>query len=791
MSKKINDDYNEESITQLDYPINIQKKPTMYIGDIRTIGCTHLVREVLDNSVDECLNGYGNCITINISNKNGSCSVEDEGRGIPPKAIEKAFCNLHASGKFNNKEYSASAGTNGVGTTAVNALSKSFIVESVREHTAYVQKFSDGLAITKLTKTGTKKKESGTIVYFEPNKKFMKEVNFDIDVLKDELSSKVYVLKGIKLVLNNEDTKEKFEYLSKNGLSDYIKACNKEPISSSIKLNKNIPFKYIDEDDNEIDLTYNVDMEFSYDKKSHTDIISFCNSLCMKDGGIQEVAFRTTLTKFFKKYIKENNLLTKKDEKLLDKISGEHVCDGLVAIISIKHPMPEFQNQTKQQLRNAELNKISTYVNEALEEFAAENPKEVKNICNKIILSVKAFEAAKNARESVQKKGENQFSIVSDLSKLANCISKDISVNEIFITEGRSASGTAKDARDKYTQAIYGLRGKMLNTINTEAPAVLANKECADLAYILTGQKNAIDDKFDISLLKYGKIIMLCDADFDGLHIVILGTTYIFEHMKPIIEEGHFYVAIPPLYSIIEKGKKRYFVDQEEYDNYIYKKILESYSFVDENEKSLNKKIKVIFNKYDMLSSHINLYSLTNIGLSKQFLLDLLDYCVDEGDIDEKTIKTFIKDCDNIKFNKDKKIYNGFYGDDYVSFEFDKLIKFTEETVEYIENNKIPIGDIYYGDKNSNEYSAFTISEYIELIYNVTPKSRTRLKGLGEMDADELKETTLDVEKRNLYRVTIEDVERAKEAMNNFMDSNSKYVAFRKAILLNSKRVED
>lgn len=778
MAKNKSQEYNDDSIQVYQYPENIQKKPSMYIGDKNIEGCTHMVREVVDNSIDEALNSFGDKIIIKISNKKGTCLVEDYGRGIPPKSIETAFCTLHASGKFNNNEYSASAGTNGVGTTAVNALSKSFIVESVRDNSAYVQKFSNGLPITKLQKTGTKKKKSGTIVYFEPNKKFMGDVGFDFETIHNELSTKTYVLKGIKIILEDLDNDKKYEMISPNGLMDYIKKYNREPITDkNIEIHKDIEFEYdTGYEDVEIkNMKFHLDLMMSYSKKSSTNIISFCNSLLMREGGIQETTFKQSVTRFMKNYIQTNNLLPKKDEALFDKINGDNTMDGVTCIISIRHPDPIFENQTKNKLKSKEISSISNYITEALDTFAAENPKEMKAICNKIIVSVRASEAAKKARETVQKKGENQFSIVSDLSKLANCISKDIDENEIFITEGTSASGTAKEARDKRTQAVYSLRGKMLNTISLDSNKVLSNKECADLAYIITKEKNGIDENFDISKLQYGKIIFLCDADFDGYNIAILGITYTYKHMPGLIEDGRVFVAIPPLYSIIEKGKKRYFVDQEEYDNYIYKKILTENTF-SLNNKTIKtiKGISKIFKSLDSLNEMMDNISNTTTGITKNLLLNLFHYLSKEK-FTKSNIKAFLDLYEDIKENNGS--YEGFFMDEYIYFDLTDIINIITKLYSFSKKNEIPINIV------SNEES-FTIKNYVELIEKYTPKSRTRLKGLGEMDADELRETTLDKEKRNMYKVSIKDAQLAEKSMNNFMNGNSKFVEFRKNILL-------
>ena len=779
MNKNINkkeNSYDENSINILEYPKNIQTRPTVYIGNIGIEGNTHLVREVIDNSVDEFINGYGNFIKIRISNKNNFCSVEDEGRGIPPKAIEKAFCNIHSSGKFNKNEYSASAGLNGIGCTAVNALSKSFIVESVRDNIAYVQKFSNGLPITKLQKTGTKKKKSGTIVYFEPNKKFMGEEGFDINTIYEELSTKIYVLENAKIVFEDLDNDKTYEMFS-NGLEDYIKKYNKEPISSkNVEIHKDIEYEYDTgyEDVEKKNMKFHLDMMLGYSKKSTTNIISFCNSLLMREGGIQETTFKASVTRFMKNYIQENNLLNKKDETLFDKINGDNTMDGVTCIISIRHPDPIFENQTKNKLKSKEIGQIATVITEALEEFASNNPKEMKAICNKIIVSVRASEAAKKARETVQKKGENSFAIVSDLSKLANCISKDINENEILITEGRSASGTAKEARDKKTQAVYSLRGKMLNTICLNTTKVLSNKECADLAYILTGDKMGIDENFDINNLKYGKIIFLCDADSDGFDISMLGLTYIFMHMRDAVTEGRVYIAIPPLYSIIEKGKKKYFVDQEEYDNYICEKILSENEFVENDKKITKKKLIKIFDKFELLDKYIENIANHNLGITKNFLLSMYEYLT-KTKFNKQRIQKFIESYEDIK--EDNGDYEGFFNDDYVYFNFEDIVKYISKILKYSKNIELD-NDITMNDE------IFTVKDYSILITKNTPKSRTRLKGLGEMNSSELRDTTLDKEKRNLYKIEVKDMDKAIESMHNFMDGNSKYVEFRKNILL-------
>lgn len=502
--------YNENSIKEMAFPECIQKRPSMYIGSIDVPGNTHLIREVIDNSVDEALNGYGKVIKIHISSKKGYCTVEDEGRGIPAKAIQKAFCTIHASGKFDNEEYTTSAGTNGVGCTAVNALSTKFYVECTNDDVRYSQEFSNGEPVTTLKKIGPAKGKKGTFVEFRPNKEFMGTNEFSTETIIEEMRDKVYVLPGVTIEVNDDDEKKKYTFLKKS-LSSYVDDNCKNGLNKPCTFGDKVEFT---DKLSKKTKKFEYELSFAYAAKGNSKIRSFCNSLVMREGGIQETSLKTAMCQFFKKYIEDNKLIPKKDGNL--EITVDHCADGLVCVLSIKHPSPIFENQTKNKLTNKEVASIKKTIIEHLEEFAVSNPKEVKNICNKIILNAKAADAARKAKENTMKSGENQFSIVSDLSKLAPCISKDPKLIEILIAEGTSASGTAKEARDKMIQAVYSLRGKMLNTLGMETNKVLANKECADLAYILTGIKNAIDENFKIEYLKYDKVIMLCDADVDG-----------------------------------------------------------------------------------------------------------------------------------------------------------------------------------------------------------------------------------------------------------------------------------
>lgn len=774
--KKVNN-YNEDSIQELDGLEHIILRPTMYIGSLDKAGNTHLVREVIDNSIDEYLNGYGNKITIEISNEKGYCKVTDEGRGIPPKAIEKAFTKLHSSGKFNKNEYSISSGLNGVGTTCVNALSKKFIVYSFRDGYEWKQEFSNGKTKTQLEKI-KKSNKTGTIVEFYPNEKVILSKEFDFDILKDECNMKSYINKNLNLTIINLDTKEKFEYFHKEGIIDYINENNL--ITNIISFNKIFDYK---------NYKIDIDLAFAYKKESKPiEIKTFCNSLYMKDGGTPETGFKMSISKIIKSYIIDNNLLSKKDSKL--NITGDNIQESIVAIISIKHPEPLFFGQTKDKLTNTEVQGfIQKLLNEELSQWLVDNSKQAKIICNKIILSAKASEAAKKAKETVVKKSENVFSSVSDLSKLAPCISK--TDNEIFITEGNSASSTAKECRNKENQAIYSLRGKIKNTNNLSTQLILKNKETADLAYIMTNEKDGIDNKFDINKLRYDRVIIMADSDYDGLHITELVICYFYRHMKELVEQGHLYVALSPLYSIIENNKKIYFRDQNEFDKYLIEKIIKNYKFMINDKKELNtKQIKFLLSSYEKYNDFLSDIE-SNYFINKYLLDDINKYLIIDGKykkLNKNNLLKFIKSLGDFSFKKtndnDIKI-DGLFNNTFISVSLNNILNNFKKCLKFITDNKISF-QINYSDNKIKLFKVFNLYEFNDVNKKVIPSSRSRFKGLGELDADELWDTTMNPDTRNMWQVIVVDNEETDSLMEDLL--NSDLTDKRKNFLLKNQR---
>ena len=509
-STKKNLTYNEDSIKVQQYPDNVRSNPTVYISSLGKEGNSHLLREVIDNSIDEFLNGFGKTITIEVSNKKGIFRVIDEGRGVPPKSIEKAFTTLHASGKFDKDSYSTSGGQHGLGSTCVNALSKYFLVITHEGGHEYSQRFEYGKKVTELKDLG-KSDKVGTIVEFCPDESVMDTFEIDIESVKDECKMKSFINKGLTIIIKDMDEKKQAKYYHKDGIEEYVQLNAKKALFNPITFSTSTTVNKANKE-----LNVEIDCSFTYDNSTDPiNIKSFCNSIYTSDGGTHETGFKTALTSLIKKYIADNNLLTKKDANL--DITGDSVQEGVVAVVSIKHPHPMYDQQSKKKLNSTEVSgAVMKAVNAEFSKWIETHAKEMKVLCTKVIESAKANSAAKRAKELANKKSENGITAVSDLSKLANCISKKPEECELFVVEGNSASSSARNGRDKQTQAVYALRGKILNTNNLAETKIFENKELSDLIYILTGKKTAIGKNFNVEDMKYHKLVALTDADDDG-----------------------------------------------------------------------------------------------------------------------------------------------------------------------------------------------------------------------------------------------------------------------------------
>ena len=562
--KEENLHYSDSDIQVLEGLEAVRKRPGMYIGTTDVKGLHHLVWEIVDNAIDEALAGFCNHIEV-IINKGNSITVKDNGRGIPvgihPKTgistVETVYTVLHAGGKFGGGGYKVSGGLHGVGASVVNALSKWVTVTVYKDGKIYEAKFEDGgKTVQKLTEIGECEKDrTGTVVSFKPDPDIFDTDIFDYETLKVRIRELAFLNKGLALTIRDdrdgEDTTgEKFLY--EGGISEYVKYLNtsKTPIHDEI----------IHLEGEEDGVFFEVAMQ--YNSGYSDSIYSFVNNINTHDGGTHEEGVRRALTRVINNYAKKAGILKEKDESL----TGDDVKEGLTMIISCKHPNPQFEGQTKGRLGNSEVRKLADNVfSEGFERFLMENPNEAKIIIEKCMTAARARVAAKNARELSRRKGD--LDIVSNFGgKLEDCKEKDPSICEIFIVEGDSAGGSAVKGRDSMTQAILPLRGKVLNVEKARIDKALSNEE---IRTIITAFGTGIGDNFDLSKLRYDKIIIMTDADVDGSHIRVLLLTLFYRFFKPIVETGHVYAAQPPLFRITHGKVRKYVLDEEERDSYL------------------------------------------------------------------------------------------------------------------------------------------------------------------------------------------------------------------------------
>ena len=537
--------YNADQIQVLEGLEAVRKRPGMYIGSTSSRGLHHLVWEIVDNSIDEALAGFCTQIDVIIEEDN-SITVKDNGRGIPVDiqekvgrpAVEVIHTVLHAGGKFGGSGYKVSGGLHGVGASVVNALSSEFEVYVHRNGKIHYQKYSRGLPLFDLKVVG-ETDHTGTTTHFTPDPEiFTETIEFDFDTLAKRIRELAFLNKGLRITLEDkrgEYRKKEFHY--EGGIRSYVASLNK---SKTVLFEEPI---YIEAERDGIQ----IEISIQYNDGYTSIIYSFANNIHTYEGGTHESGFKAALTRVINDYARKNGILKDKDENL----SGEDVREGIVAIISIKHPNPQFEGQTKTKLGNSEARTITDALfSEAFEKFLLENPSVARKIVDKGILAARARLAAKKAREVTRRK--NVLEISSLPGKLADCSSNDASICELYIVEGDSAGGSAKQGRDRHFQAILPLRGKILNVEKARLDRILSNNEVRSM---ITAIGTGIGEDFDISKARYHKIVIMTDADVDGAHIRTLLLTFFYRFMRQIIEAGYVYIAQPPLYKV-QQGKR-------------------------------------------------------------------------------------------------------------------------------------------------------------------------------------------------------------------------------------------
>ena len=787
-SKKVN--YGADSIKVLKGLDAVRKRPGMYIGDTDDgTGLHHMVFEVVDNAIDEALAGYCDSIVVKI-NKNNSVTVSDNGRGIPVEihktekisAAEVIMTQLHAGGKFDHKTYKVSGGLHGVGVSVVNALSENLKVEIFRDGKAYFVEFQNGVTKAPLKEIG-KSDIKGTNVTFLPSTAIFTDTKFKLSILEKRLKELAYLNKGLSIHLTDE-RKEKSKTLKfrfEGGIKEFVKDLNKEKNKIKNEENKftlDEPL-YFQSNKNNIE----VECALLWNSSFNENVLCFTNNIPQKDGGTHLLGFRNSITRLVNKYANDYGLLKK--EKVT--IVGEDVREGLICVLSVKVPDPKFSSQTKEKLVSSEVRPVvETITNEKISLWFDKNPKIAKVIIGKIIQAAVAREVARKARESVRRK--NAIDITSLPGKLADCQSNDINKTELFIVEGDSAGGSAKQARNREFQAVLPLRGKILNTFVEVKNDTSDNKKV--FSKILSSNEivtliNAIGtgvDPFELDKLRYGKIVIMTDADVDGSHIRTLLLT--FFNNKPfneLIRRGHIYIAQPPLYKIKIGKSVNYLKNENDLENLAIKnakdKIIDIY--FDKNKKFKYEKqfIDDCYDFYKIIKSIDSndeiLEKLATIGAftvkDKEILI------LDDKDNKKKlgAIKAVAENLNSILDKEESKWVAKFEDNTFIlerEFYHEKIYKkldasflkkdnFLKKISDYNNLAKLFQNACYLKDTNDIK-SSNTFSEFIKNIIDIGKKnlSLQRFKGLGEMNPDELWETTLNPENNLLLKVNYSEL---------------------------------
>ena len=552
---KVEGTYGADQIQVLEGLEHIRKRPGMYIASTDARGLHHLVKEIVDNSVDEALAGYCDTISVTI-NEDGSCSVRDNGRGIPTgihekegvSTVEVVMTKPNAGGKFGGGGYMVSSGLHGVGLKAVNALSETASVDVYQNGKHYRQEYDRGVPRFPLKIVGDTT-ETGTCITFKPDAEIFETTVFNYDTIRGTLRDFAFLNKGLKIVLEDKRAgqEQKDELLYNGGIKEYVEFLNvnKTPISDIL---------YFEEKYDAV----TIEIAMQYNDGYTENVIAFANNVNTKEGGTHIDGFRFALTKLVNDAGKRLNLV--KDD---DKLSGEDVREGLTAVISVKLPEPQFEGQTKTKLGNSEIRGLVTKaINEGLGSYIEENPSFTKEVLNKCLTAKRAREAARKAREATRK---TAFESTALPGKLADCSEKNPELCEIYLVEGESAGGTAKQGRDRRFQAILPLRGKILNVEKTRVNRVLENEE---IKAMITAFGGGMLDDFDVTKIRYDRVICMTDADVDGSHIRILLLTFFFRYMRPLVEQGHVYIAQPPLYKATKNKVDYYFYNDADKEKF-------------------------------------------------------------------------------------------------------------------------------------------------------------------------------------------------------------------------------
>jgi DNA gyrase subunit B len=766
-------DYSAKNITVLEGLSAVRKRPAMYIGSTGSMGLHHLVYEVVDNSIDEAMVGYCDTIAVTIHLDN-SVTVEDNGRGIPvdwhekedKSAAEVVMTVLHAGGKFDKDSYKVSGGLHGVGVSCVNALSEKLILEIKRDGNIHRMDFARGIALHPLEVVGTTDKR-GTKVTFKPDHEIFSELVYSFDILSTRLRELSFLNPGTRITIHDEREEKSHSFLYEGGIVSFVEHLNR---------NKNVINEkpiYFDGEKNGII----VQIAMQYNDGYAEQAFSYVNNISTTEGGTHMSGFRSALTRTINSYGVSSNLF----KEMKNNLSGDDVREGLTAVISCKVPEPQFEGQTKTKLGNSDVKGIvESFVNEKLGAYLEENPHAARAIVLKAVDAARAREAARKARDITRRKSVLEFSSLP--GKLADCQEKDPAQSEIFIVEGDSAGGSAKQGRDRRTQAILPLRGKILNVEKARFDKMLSD---STIGMMITALGCGIgSEDFDISKLRYHKIIIMTDADVDGSHIRTLLLTFFFRQMPELVERGYLYIAQPPLYRISRGKTTQYLKTQAELDEYLLGKACEEVTVRSGDNglagKDLLRAMRLLV-RYDRF-----LHNLNRRGYRRQLIEAMLSFGITDRSAfaSKERIESLAGNARSLGYFPGDIIQNGEDG----SFAFPLRYE-RDETASHSINNKL-VGSVEYRnlveinaelsdlapgpyrvEDGKNSSGAKDRETLLKTVLDVGNKGIViqRFKGLGEMNPEQLWETTLDQKNRILLQVRVEDTVAASEIFTILM----------------------
>ena len=751
LDEQMKKDYGAGNIKVLKGLEAVRKRPGMYIGDTNINGLHHMIYEVVDNSIDEAMAGHCDTIDIELTT-DGSAIITDNGRGIPVdihpteniSAATVVLTVLHAGGKFDKDTYKVSGGLHGVGVSVVNALSKKLVLNIKRDGKLHRQEFAAGIPQTDLEIIKTTNR-TGTSVEFWPDETIFEVTQFDRDILAKRFKELAYL--NPKITINFKDQRDGFKesYHFKGGLESFVTDMNKSnPVSKAVSFSGG-------EDD------VIVDFALLYNETYSENLLSFVNNIKTPDGGTHEAGFRAGLTRAITNYIAANASAREKDTK----ITGDDIREGLIAVVSVKVPEPQFEGQIKGKLGSSYVKPIVQKMSfEVLCKYFEENPNEAKAIMNKALMAARGREAAKKARDLTRKK-DSLNSVGTLPGKLADCQSKDPSESEIYLVEGDSAGGSAKQGRDRVFQAILPLRGKILNVEKSRLDKILKSEEIKNM---ITAFGCGIGDEFDASKLRYHKIIIMTDADVDGSHIQTLLLTFFFRFLTPIIENGNVYLAQPPLYRY-KKGKKEiYLKDEKALNEFLIETGIESEDFEGIGNNDLIDYLKLISAYRTVLNE-----------LKKRFnVLTAIRYMIENPDIISKEFKELFEIIKSELESQNYNILNSYVNEDEIRI----YVQTPNGLEELIINDSLFVNPLYIEAvhiySKMRERDIDLDGDPLEVLENIEKSAKKgayiqRYKGLGEMNPEQLWETTMNPENRRLLKIDVKDMQSASGVFELFM----------------------